>query len=608
MPTPLLNQNSLVLYKSNPARVLRIDPKKVAIAVESGNTLSVRHKDVILLHPGPLADLAELQPQGGEIRTAWELLSGETVDISELAELIYGDFTPSTAWASWQLVKDGLYFRGEPQNIFVRTKVDVERERKLRDRKAAEAEAWQAFIDRAEQGTYLETDAVYLKEVEKLALGEREGSRVLHTLKMTENPERAHAFLLGIGYWDNQLNPYPIRSQLAIVSPEMPMAAPVDGDRRDLTHLVSLAIDDEGSSDPDDAMSVDDGRLWVHIADVAAMVPPNDPADLEARARGANLYLPEGMVTMLPPQATLTLALGLADISPALSFGMDLSDTGESEAMEIVRSWIRVTRLTYDEAQSRLNEPVLRELNAYATMSRKRRIENGAIELSMPEVSIRVREGDVTIRPLPPLRSRELVREAMLMAGEAVARFAIENEIPVPFATQERPDNVVPTGKTLSKMFALRNSLRPSRKSSQPSPHGSLGLDVYTQATSPLRRYLDLVVHQQLRTFLAGSELLSAEAITERIGAVEDVTRDIRRAERNSNRHWTLVYLTQNPNWQGDGIVVDQRGARIHCLIPELALETNIYLRKEASLDSKFKLRVGEIDLPHLEADFRLAE
>ena len=64
----------------------------------------------------------------------------------------------------------------------------------------------------------------------------------------------------------------------------------------DLTHLPAFAIDDEGSQDPDDAVfaeKVEGGfRLFVHVADVAALVPPKSPLDEEALRRGANLYLP----------------------------------------------------------------------------------------------------------------------------------------------------------------------------------------------------------------------------------------------------------------------------------------------------------------------------
>jgi hypothetical protein len=89
--------------------------------------------------------------------------------------------------------------------------------------------------------------------------------------------------------------------------PELP-----DEERLDLTGLPAYAIDDEGNLDPDDALSLDGDRLWVHIADVAALVRPGSPADLEARARGATLYLPETTVPMLPAAAVPRMGLGLS--------------------------------------------------------------------------------------------------------------------------------------------------------------------------------------------------------------------------------------------------------------------------------------------------------
>lgn len=608
MAAPLPNLESLVLYKNRPARVVRLDSKKITIEILGGKNLSVRIKDVIPLHPGPAGQLVELQAVNDELLTAWELLTGESTTISELAELVFGEYNPSTAWASWQLVLDGLYFKGEPQNLSVCTVEEVENEKALRDRKLAEEAAWQEFINRVDHGEYLEEDEIYLEDVVRLGIGERDGSRVLKALKLTESPEHAHAFLLKIGYWDQQVNPYPIRSRLPLLSPQLPVEFIGDGERRDLTHLQSFAIDDEGSNDPDDALSIEDGRLWVHIADASAMVPPSSPADSEALSRGATLYLPENTVTMLPPEVIEKLALGLNEQSPALSFGMDISDSGEVLGLEIVPSWVKVTRLTYDEVESRLSEPILGQLNDYALLSRKRRLENGAVELSLPEIKIRTVDGEVYIRPLPSLQSRELVREAMLMTGQAVAQYAVEHEIPMPFTTQEMPESYELDGETLSQMFAIRNRLRASQRKVHPGSHGGLGLDEYVQATSPLRRYLDLLVHQQLRAHISGSVPMHAEEILDRIGAIDEVVGSIRRAERNSNQHWTLVYLMQNPGWRGEAVVVGQRGARYQCLIPELAMDAGIYLGKDVELDTIVELSVEGIDLAFLKADFRLVE
>jgi len=597
---------SFVLYKRRPARVSSIGSKKMTIKLEGGQKVNVRFKDVLLLHQGPLHTLNDLRHQEGELLTAWELLAGETTNIEELAELIFGKYTPSTAWATWQMVMDGLYFRGDPQAIEVRTLKEVESEKQSRDRKRAEEQAWREFLGRVRDGEYISEDEIYLEDVVGLANGEQEGSRVLKALKLAETPEHAHDFLLKMGYWDQEINPYPVRCQIHLKSAQAEIDTPVDDDRRDLTHLVSYAIDDEASSDPDDALSIENGRLWVHISDAAFLIRPNSQADREAMERGANLYLPEGTTTMLPSQVIDVMGLGLSEKSQALSFGLDLSEAGEIKALEIVPSWVKVTRVSYEDAESRLDDPVLSKLNAIALQSRERRLEKEAIEINLPEVRIQVVDGIVEIKPLPSIRSRELVREAMLIVGEAIARHAVEHQIPMPFTTQERPQQLPEWGNTPSQMFTMRNSLRPGRKSSRPSPHSGLGLDMYVQATSPLRRYLDLVVHQQLRAHLYGNSPLDTEGITQRIGSIEEVVVSVRRAERFSRRHWTLVYLTQNPDWEGKGVVVIRRRARYTCLLPDLALDFDIYPNKELQLDEEVRLRVGEINLAYQEADFRI--
>ena len=65
--------------------------------------------------------------------------------------------------------------------------------------------------------------------------------------------------------------------------------------------------------------------------------------------------------------------------------------------------------------------------------------------------------------------------------------------------------------------------------------------------------------------------------------------------------------MQQNPDWLGEGVVVDYRGKRSVVLIPDLALESQLYLRKDVSLDGKVQLRIEEVDLPYLEAHFRAA-
>ena len=210
------------------------------------------------------------------------------------------------------------------------------------------------------------------------------------------------------------------------------------------------------------------------------------------------------------------------------------------------------------------------------------------------------------IRPLPNLPSRDLVRDAMLMAGEAVARFAFENNIPLPYTTQDAPSEPLPAASTPSEFFALRRKMSPSRQSGTPGAHFGLGMGMYAQATSPLRRYLDLVVHQQLRAFLRGDELLDEQEVMARVGAAMAVSGDVRWAERQSVRHWTLVYVNQQPDKVWDGVVVDRRGKRDIVLVPELALETAVFSKGSLSLDDTVKIKLRDINLPQLESRFEL--
>jgi len=308
---------------------------------------------------------------------------------------------------------------------------------------------------------------------------------------------------------------------------------------------------------------------------------------------------------MLPAEATRQLGLGLSEVSPALSFGLDLSDEGRLVDVEVVPSWVRVTRITYAEVSERLDEEPFKTMYHLAQLSEERRMEEEAISIELPEVKIIVQDGQVSIEPLQPLPSRMLVSEAMVLAGEAVARFALERGLPFPFTTQSPPDTFErPT--TLAEMFAVRKTLKRSQQTSIPAPHAGLGLEVYARATSPLRRYLDLVVHQQLRAFLRGDNTLDEEEVMERVGAAEAVTGGARQAERLARRHWTLVYLLQHPNWRGTGVLVDKRGTRGTVLIPELSLEVQLPIQETMLLDANVPLILIGVNLAELEAHFRI--
>jgi len=599
-------EGSLALYKNRPARVARVGDK-VEIELAGGETQKVRLKDVTLLHPGPLRNLAELQPLEGETIAAWELLAGGTTTLPELAELAYGAYTPVSAWAAWQLVADGLYFRGSPDAIQASTPDEAAQNLARRQADTEEKRAWGSFLSRLSIGRFAPEDVRYLREVEELALKIGTRSRALAALNREETPENAHGLLLEVGYWSPARNPYPRRLGLDLQILDLPLPELPDEPRRDLTHLPAYAIDDPGSDTPDDALSLDDGSIWVHVADPAALIAPDSPLDLEARGRAATLYLPESITPMLPPAATPRLGLGLSAISPALSFRLAIDAEGRLGDFEATPSWVRVTRLTYDEAEAQLEQEPFATLYRLGQVYAARRQADGAVAIDFPEVRISVdSEGKVDIAPSPEQRSRDLVQQAMIAAGEAVARFALERGIALPFSTNEGPAEPVGRPTTLSAMFAARRQLKRSQYRSAPARHAGLGLPAYTQVTSPLRRYLDLVAHQQLRAYLRGETLLDEAQILERVGAVEAIIGSLRQAELLSEKHWTQVYLQQHAGWRGEGVLVERRGGGGGAImIPSLGLETTVHLNGEPALDASVKLLLQQVELPRLDVYFR---
>lgn len=598
-----LRPGSLVLYKIHPAIVSSV-ADKIEIQLAGGKSKRVREKDVTLLHPGPLSSLGALESGEPAIEEAWELLEGEKVALADLAEFLYGEFSPATAWGAWEVLQDGLYFEGGTGEIRRRSEAAVNREREARESKQRAEQEWNEFLDRVDRASLEGEDRKRLAEVERVALGASDTSRILGRFDLPVTAESAHQFLIRCGYWDAEHNPWPQRAGARLGPVDIGVPELSEEPRRDLTHLEAWAIDDAGNQDPDDAISIEGERLWVHVADVAALVRPGGHMDQAARERGANLYLPEHVHTMLPETVTHRLGLGLAEKSPALSFGFGFDGDSVCD-IEVAPSWVRVQRTSYDEVDTRMQEPVFASISAITDAYRNRRLSRGAARLDLPEVSVRVVEGEVRIRPLPKLASRDMVTDAMLMAGEAAARFAQANGVVIPYAMQPSPEEIRQP-RDMPEMYAYRRLFKPSRASLEPEPHFGLGLDTYARATSPLRRYADLVVHQQLRAFVMGRAPLSADEVLERTAALDAAGATVRRAERQSNLHWKMVHLSRNPGWKGEAVVVamDERKATV--ILLEIALETRIRVSPDYRLGQTLMLGVREVDVPAQTAYFRV--
>ena len=108
-----------------------------------------------------------------------------------------------------------------------------------------------------------------MTEVEALALGKTDKSKILQEAGFSQTPEKAHKLLLDCGIWTIYRNPYPTRRGLSMQSANETLKYADSGKREKLNHT-AYAIDNEWSTDPDDAIAFDGTYVWIHIADPAA--------------------------------------------------------------------------------------------------------------------------------------------------------------------------------------------------------------------------------------------------------------------------------------------------------------------------------------------------
>ncbi|MBW2344955.1 MAG: RNB domain-containing ribonuclease, partial [Deltaproteobacteria bacterium] len=108
-------------------------------------------------------------------------------------------------------------------------------------------------------------------------------------------------------------------------------------------------------------------------------------------------------------------------------------------------------------------------------------------------------------------------------------------------------------------VFKQRRKLRRLQLSTTPNQHSVLGLDVYVQATSPIRRYLDLVVQRQIKGFFMGKKPACDEKKLEEIGmTVEPVIKSFGTIKRNRLRYWVLKFLSRHQGERYSAVVLDE--------------------------------------------------
>jgi len=404
-------------------------------------------------------------------------------------------------------------------------------------------------------------------------------------------------------------------------------------ERREYSELTVLTIDPTDAKDFDDALSVAPGEkpgtyeVGVHISDVAAYIEHGSKFDIAAGRRGFSCYLPGRTLPMLPPALTAKISLKAGTPSLAHSHFF-LVDMASGAILKSRREHTVITisrRLDYAAVQSfhdsgkapaewsaAERESIRLLLELSKAMRRRRFAEEAFIELPLPEIRVLCDEKTNRIEGLVKKFSREadnLVEEFMLAANSAVGDELVKSGIAGLFRVhpEPEPEKTMEFSDLMEEAFHLSPGNIADRKgcnafiASLPDDprrpvilshllrslprasyaagaqlHYALGKVRYCHFTSPIRRYPDLLVHQQLWNFDCRKRTRSKHSLEREALRCSELEENCDNAYYAANDRLKLRYLEERLEAGGDnmyeGVVVKALSAGLQVDIGELGL------------------------------------
>ena len=376
-----------------------------------------------------------------------------------------------------------------------------------------------------------------------------------------------------------------------------------DGLRRDLTALPLMTIDGQSTLDYDDALSIekvgDQYRLGIHIVDVGHFVAKGGNIDREALARGSSIYMPDQKISMLPARLAEGLcSLKAGEIRPAISTMVNLSPSKEILDYEILPTVIKVRdQLTYYDVNLAADQnPDILILREVAEKFRRRRLNGGAVQITVPEVNVWLAEDhSISVNKINrESPGRMLVSEIMILANWLMAKFLSENNIPAIFRSQPEPRERLYRGDegTLFQNWMQRRYLSRFVLDYKSGKHSGLGLDAYVTATSPIRKYFDLITQRQIRALLDLEQPYTSDEIDQLIQMLQVPMGNVGRIQFGRHRYWLLKYLEQHVGRKEEAIVLVRRRNNYQILLTEYMIECDLPLSSGLELKPEDLIQV----------------
>lgn len=400
--------------------------------------------------------------------------------------------------------------------------------------------------------------ALYGKDAPDYKLGKEIFSRA-----GIKDIDKARHLLVNLNIWDEDenldLHRFKIRTDFGepvLKETDIVIRKELDSaDREDLTDLSIFTIDGPYTRDFDDALSLEPTgkgyRLGVHITDLTPFIKVDGQLDREAFNRASSIYLPFNQIPMLPSNLSnnaLSLVKGLKRF--AISLFANFDRDWNMINFHFIPTIVRIEKqFTYDQVNAvYMEEPVFPALYQLCQTLRQKRVANGAILIPLPEIHFEF-DNNSNIRPRlieQNTPAKIIVSECMILYNWLAAKFSFEKALPILYRSQEPPQERLSIDESnyIYYVFQQRRKLRPLFIDTIPHPHSSLGVDVYTNATSPLRRYIDVLVQRQIYSAIFKKRPVYEELRLKELNMViQQTLKDMDLMKRNQVRYWILKYL-----------------------------------------------------------------
>lgn len=600
----LLNQNG---------REVNLPVSRVVHQTEASFSLSMEHealtrqlKDIdqsrtVLMQEIVLADIwqlaAEEEGQGFTPRFLAELTFGEDAGDDHVAAFLRAVFMDRLYFK----YKEGMVYAHAPEAVEqLQAKLEKEREKEALLTSGAKGvqALWEGdgSADWPERLTCLDLVRDYYLFGNEAA--EAETARALLKKAGLTGPHDPFHLLVKAGVWHKDENVALLRyaipvdfseevlAEAAVPEPELDELLALR--RKNFCDLPLLTIDGAATRDYDDALHIErcgeDFLVGIHISDVSLYVKPGTALYDEASRRMTSIYFPEDQIPMLPRQLSEGVCSLIAGkVRAALSVLVQLSPQGAIKEFEIVPSVVRVQRkLTYIESDGLVEtDPDLRDLAMLSEQLRQRRIEAGALILPVPDVEIRFdADGEVAIALSPvDTVSRSMVAEFMVLANTLAAQFVADRQAPGLFRAQAEPHQRL-IGGSESDLYSIlrqRKQLKPGELLTHAKPHSGVGVMQYTTVTSPIRRFLDLVMQHQINTLMRGrGPMYREDELAGIAGEIGVVLPRVNQVARQRQRYWLLRYLEARVGQRLQALIVNKGPKRINLVLLDCLMDIDM--------------------------------